>query len=309
MLVASTLAGMVWLQLMAPNLPQAAAYFQSERALGTLDARWHRNVVAHFLSGIPWNNSDNASLGYPELQWITGADPGVMLLIFSLAGLLLAAGAVRLFTRRPAGWLAAIVLLVPALAVYALARINANYLYEWYLIFALPGVCACFALALEWPAQLLDRNRWGRAASVSLCAGLVVAFILFSQPARHWLLTHPLQPIKDAVLTIRPSLDRNDPRQAEILTASVSVHLESYDPHAVDIHDGETLTRLAQKADAQNKPLFVISGNDLALAHQAPDLRNLLFNSPHFEIVTRLPGFDPTLTQTILLYRSGSLPP
>lgn len=309
LLVASTLAGLVWLQLMAPNIPQLAEYLESARAGGSLNARWHMNVAAHFLSGIPWNNSDNAADGYPELLWITGNRPWFTIVLFSLGAVLSLLGALRLASKRPAGWLVAVTLLIPALVVYGMARKNHNYLYEWYLIFALPGLCACAALAVEWPWRRLQRASWGRIVAPLVSGFAVIVFAVFTQPARQWFLSHPLQPIKDAVLAMRPSLDPNDPRQDQILTTSLGVHLESYDPNVLEIGDMANLQRLAQKADATQKPLFVVTGNDLAVAQDYPEMRNLLRDPRYFELVVKLPGLDPTLTQSVWKYRPGTLPP
>jgi hypothetical protein len=307
MLVASVLSGMVWVQLMAPNIPQLAAYFETSRAKGTLSERWHLNAASHFVSGLPWNNSDNGSLGYPELRWITGDNPTVTILIFGIAGLLLLIGLCRLATIRPAGWLLIAILLFPALLVYASAWKNENYLYEWYLIFALPGLCVCVALALDTIVAPLRRLPWGHVAAGALLAVAVGGYAIFSQPARHWLVTHPLQPIKDVVLLIRPSLDPKDPRQGDIITAALNVHLESYDPHVLGVDDLANLKTIAHRADAEDKPLFVVTGNDHAFSVDNPELRNFLRDSRYFEAFQEIKGFDPSLSQKIWLYRSGSL--
>jgi hypothetical protein len=113
--------------------------------------------------------------------------------------------------------------------------------------------------------------------------------------------------MKDVVLIIRPSLDPDDPRQKEILTAALNVHLESYDGHVLPLKDIPHLTELARQADAEKKPFFIVTGNDLAIAYENPELRKFLHDSRYFELFERIRGFDPTLTQTIWLYRSGSL--
>jgi hypothetical protein len=307
LLVASTLSGMVWLQLMAPNIPQLAAYLETERALGALNARWHMNAASHFVSGIPWNNSDNGALGYPELLWITGNNPATTAILFGIAGLLLLIGLCRLAAIRPAGWMLIAILLFPALLVYASAWKNGNYLYEWYLIFALPGLCACVALALDTIVAPLRRFPWGNAAAAALLIASVGGFAIFSQPARLWLVTHPLQPIKDVVLLIRPSLDPDDPRQAEIITAALNVHLESYDGNALGLKDIANLKALALRADAEKKPLFIVTGNNLAISQENPELLKFIGDSRYFEMFQKIRGFDHTLTQTIWLYRSDSL--
>lgn len=310
LLVASGLAGMLYLQLMLPNLPQLTRYLATDRAIGVLDLRWHHNVFAHLATGIPWNNSDDPSAGYPELQWMVELHPWLKVALIIIPAALLFIGLVRLLATRPAGWLAVAVLILPALAVYAVSRANGNYLYEWYVIFVLPGLVACVALGAEWPTRLLDRWPWGRrfAAPALLClAGL--GYAVASQPARAWMLTHPIQPIKDSVLAVRPSLDPSDPRQDDVITVSLGMHLESYDPHIFSAKDIPTLTRIAQEADAANKPLYVITGNDLAIIYDYPELRTFIRDPAHFDAIATLPGYDPTLTHYIWRYRPGALSP
>ncbi len=302
--VASAAAGMVYAQLMAPCLPQLVDYFKTERALGALSPRWHANMGAHLLSGIPWNNSDDASAGYPELRWITGDHAWISALLVVLPALLAAAGLLRLAAKRPAGWLAAVVLILPAIIVYGMSRRNNHYLYEWYVIFILPGLCSCAALALEWPARWLERTP---AAAPAWLAIVAAAFAAFTEPARHWMLSHPLQPMREAVQAIRPSLDPGDPRQKDIMTVSVSVHLESYDARVLSAENVAALTGLSRQADREKKSLYVVTGNDLAVAQDYPEIRNFVHDARYFERVAQLPGFDPTLTQYIWRYKPGTL--
>jgi hypothetical protein len=304
LVVSSALAGMVWIQLMAPNIPQLAGYLKTASSLGVLNARWHLNVASHFLTGLPWNNSDNATLGYPEMLWISGNHPVITALLFGLPAIVLAIGIARLLGRRPAGWLLVAILILPAFGVYVLARKNNNYLYEWYLIFALPGVCAAAAAAADWLTSPLHARPFARPA---VLAGFIAVFALVTQPARAWLVSRPLQPIRDVVLRIRPSLDPADPRQAGILTAALYVHLESYDAHARSAQDIPTVRALAREADASAKPFYVVTGNDLAIAYENPELRLFLQDPRYFELVERIRGFHPTLTQTIWRYRPGTL--
>lgn len=305
--VASLLAGMVWLQLMLPCLPQLASYLRTERALGILDTRWHYNLLAHFASGIPWNNSDNAAAGYPELLWMLQSQPWLKTTLLFLPFLFLLLGIIRLLVSRPAGWIFLVTMLLPALGVYFQARTGGQYLYEWYLIFALPGLAACVATGMDGIVQPLRRARWGRLASPALLALWILVFALSTQPARHWLLTHPLQPMKDSVLAVRPSLDPNDPRQAGILTVAVNIHVDSYDAHVLEAENPDQLAAIACRADTEQKPLYVISGNDLSFAALNPGLRGLVRDPNCFEPIITLPGLDPTLTHSIWRYKPGSL--
>lgn len=309
-LVASTLAGMVWLQLMAPNIPQLVEYLGTDRAKGppgALNARWHMNAASHFLSGIPWNNSDAPGEGYLELKWILGDSQAATVLLFGIAAILFLIGLFRFAQIRPAGWMFITIFILPALLVYASARKNGNYLYEWYLIFALPGLCGTMALAVDTMVSPLRRIRSGNAIATGLLVATVGGYAAFSHPARHWFVTHPLQPIKDVVLLIRPSLDPGDPRQDGILTAALNVHLESYDAHALGVENIPYLKALALRADAEKKPLYIVTGNDHAIRQEKPALIAFIEDGRYFDNFRRIGGYDPTLTQKVWLYRPGSL--
>jgi len=309
LLVASTLAVMIYLQFMLPCLPQLAEYLQSERALGALTTRWHYNMMAHFAAGIPWNNSDNASAGYPELLWMVRNQPWLKYALIIFPSLFFLAGSARLFLARPAGWIAAITMLLPALAVYVQAREGNQYLYEWYLIFALPGLAACTALGLDWSVQPLERWRCGGLAASLLLVLAVFFHALAGQPARHWFLTNPLQPARDSVLGVRPSLDPDDPRQAGIITVSQHAHLRSYDPSALSVASVADLREVARQADAEKKPLFVILGNEPAASFDSPELVRFLREEKNFDLITTWPALDLTLTLTVWRYKSGSIAP
>ena len=47
---------------------------------------------------------------------------------------------------------------------------------------------------------------------------LVLSYGAFSQPFRSWFCTHPVEPVKEAVLAIRGTLDPNDPKHSDRLT-------------------------------------------------------------------------------------------
>ncbi len=156
-LVATTVAGMIYLQLMLPCVPQLINYFETERALGELGLRWHKNMGAHLLAGIPWNNSDIRSAGYQELQWAAEARPYMFLSLRSAALGFFVLGVLRLGLSRPAGWLVLSVLLIPGVLVYIISRSKNHYLYEWYLLFTLSGFVGLAALGLDWLAGITSR--------------------------------------------------------------------------------------------------------------------------------------------------------
>ena len=306
-LVVNIVAGMVYLQLMLPCIPQLIEYFRSARALGVLSERWHRNFGSHFLSGIPWNNSDNPTGGYPELQWTAQAHPVLFSTLVGLTLLLLVIGIARLLISRPrsAYWLILSVLLLPGALVYSVSRSKGHYLYEWYVLFALPGLAALVALGLDGIARRAARFH-GLAAPVVLVLG-VGTFALATQSPRSRLVAGSLQPMRESVLLTRPTLAPFAPGQEDILTAGLNAFPVVYDINVIGLDSAQNLIDLARQADATGQPLFVNYGNQIAAIVDAPELTALVEDDRYFEKTATLRGFDPSLTRFVRRYRPGTL--
>lgn len=301
----SMAAGMVYLQLMLPCVPQLAAYLATGPAGGQLTARWHRNMGSHMLCGIPWNNSDAPEAGHPELQWIAQAHPTVFGAAAVAVIFCLILGCLRLAARKPAGPLLAACFLLPALLVYWVARGNGNYLYEWYLIFALPGLVAFTALGTDAIASLTQK--WHRFAPP---AALVLALALAAwatHTPRRWFLTHSLQPIRESVELTRPSFDPADPRQRKIITVAIGSPARVYDPHTRGASDVENFLAAMREADATGKILYANYGNGWASAVDTPRSHQMIEDDRLFEKIATLTGFDPTLTRFIRRYKPGAI--
>jgi Dolichyl-phosphate-mannose-protein mannosyltransferase len=305
MVVVGTVAGMVYLQLMLPCVPQLIDYFKTERALGELGLRWHRNIGAHLLAGIPWNNSDIPAAGYQELQWSAEAHPSVFFFLRAATAVFLVLGGLRLGFSRPAGWLVLAVLLLPGPLVYLISRAKNHYLYEWYLFFTLSGFVAFAILGIDWLAGVAGRlNRF----ATPLIAGLaILTFFIATQPQRRWLLTHSLQPMRESVLLTRPVLDPYDPRQKSIVTLSITGVPWSYDPNIVVISSVDQLVQHLHEADKSGKTLYVNFANAWTAAASAPRLYAMLEDDRLFEKTARLQGFDPTLTAFVRRYKPGAI--
>ena len=305
LVVASVVALMVYLQLMLPCIPQLLDYLKTERALGELGLRWHRNMGAHLLAGIPWNNSDLPQAGYQELQWIADAHPVLFPLMVAAAAAFLVVGAVRIGLRHPAGWIVLLVLLLPGPTIYLISRTRNHYLYEWYLFFTLSGFVAFFAVGVDWVAEIA--RRVNRYASPLLAALAVSAFFAATQPQRHWLVRHSLQPMRESVLLTRPVLDPYDPRQQSIMTVSLTGVPWSYDPNIIVLSNVEQLVRNLEEADRKGKSLYVNFANAWTASASRPALYAMIEDDRLFEKIASIQGFDPTLTAFVRRYKPGTI--
>jgi len=301
-IVSSTVAGMIFLQLFLPCFPQVGEFMRNVMS-GTLTQRWHHNVYAHFFSGIPWNNSDDRLSGYLELKWLAESQPAFYLLAFAMLLGLLFLGVARLCLRWPVGWMIALIYTLPPLAVYWMAKLQERYLYEWYLIFILPGVVAAVVLALEWPISLWEKLR-GKSRPLPDAVGYlllvpITCFAFLTQPARSFLVGGPLEPMREAVELARGGITPLEPNSNDVYTAALATRVELYDPQVRRPMTLAELLELKAQASSEGKPLYVISGNQWALAAGAPDLVKLLKDPTQFTKVEELRGLDPTLTQFV----------
>ncbi|MEX1118694.1 MAG: glycosyltransferase family 39 protein [Terrimicrobiaceae bacterium] len=305
LIVANLFAGMVYLQLMLPCLPQLKAYLATATSLGVLNDRWNRNLASHFFSGIPWNNSDSAESGALELRWIAEASPWTYQIAFLAVTGCLLFGFVRLLVARPVGWLVGASFVLPGTLVYAFALRNGNYLYEWYLIPALPGLVALVAIGLDGLATPLARwQRW--APPVLLTVG-VLGFGFVTSPARTWLLENSIQPMRESVLSLRPTLDPYDPRQKDVLTGRLNAPPRSYDPNAISVSSMPKFLAALRLADETGLPFHINYGNLPAASVDYPNIYRMIEDDALFEKVTVLRGLDPSLDRHIRRYRHGSL--
>jgi hypothetical protein len=305
LIVVNALAGMLYLQLMLPCVPQLGEYLASSRSQGLLTPRWHNNLYSHFFTGIPWNNSDSASAGLPEFQWIVESEPAFYGVMFALCAALVLLGLIRLARKQPAGWAIAALFVIPGISLYVFARLKGNYLYEWYLIGSLPGLIALLALGLDAATSKLDKLHSCAPPTAILAVILAIGFS--TRDARAWLLEHSIQPMKESVLLIRPTLDPYDPRQTEILTARMHSPVRSYDPNAMPIENVAGFVEMIKLSDQSNRPLYVNYGNLHAASAQNPNLFRMIEDDALFEKVVTLTGFDPSLERHIRKYKPGAI--
>ena len=300
-LVATTLAGMTALQLFLPCVRQLAGHMDDWDAKG-LGWPWVHNVVSRLLTGMPWKLPGGT---LPQTSEMLAQDP--LLLGSFAAGLLvvIVAGVMRCFAAGSAGRVVALVLLVPGPATYLFARLKDTYLFEWYLVFMVPGLMAICALGIyALLAALASRHRMIAVGCAILLLG---AFAISTHRARTRLITGPIQFTRDSVLAIRPTLNPHDPRNRGIVTVATLATPEIYDPNIRRVKSGAELIKLLQEADQSGSSLFINQGYSNVLASETPSLAALIARPEVFERIAVFPGIEPMFDREILRYRPGSL--
>lgn len=301
-LVVTAVAGMAALQMYLPCVGQLLGHLDDWDARG-LGPPWVANVCSRLLTGMPWKVPGGT---LPELAVLLPQHP----IFFGslLAGLLVSVGwgIIRCAGSGLPGAAVTATLLLPGPAMYLFARLKDTFLFEWYLVFMVPGLMAFCALGVCAILAPLARSHPARAVT-AVC--LAVGFFGLATHAARWrLIAQPVQFTRDSVLAIRPTLDPHDPRNRRILTVATLATPEIYDPNIRRVKSGAELVELIQLADREGYPLFINQGYSNILAEETPSLAALVSRRDVFEIVTTFPGIEPMFDREILRYRPGSYP-
>jgi hypothetical protein len=311
-LIGSLAGAMCFLQLYAPCIPQLQLYMKSDRAqAGEMDLAWLKDFGGLGLAGTRWSFPDPANSVVVTLTDILERRHFLwaVLAIFAFA---LVVGLIRL---ARAGGLAtgyALAFATSILFTFIHATLINNFLYHWYLIFALPLLIVFMALGIEQFGGWFIRRSW-RPTGYVAPALLIVLYAILTSPQRHVLRTKPVEPQRESVLETRPELGLTHAVTDPILTFGFAMggsHLmtvPSYDPAASYVSSEADLRELMIRADAEQKPLFAnIAMPALArLAYSEP--MSILDDQNVFSLVNIFYGLEDNVTRYIYRYNPGSI--
>ena len=307
--VVNVASALVLVQVFGPLVPQVLRYTveQHKEKASTSGLVYARNVASHLYLGMPYRVTKRPAPPYPQLYDVDlGALPGSLRAGAVLTLLAVGAGAVRLW--RAGGGLRPLlpILLLPGPLTWLAAWLSRMYLWEWYLLFMLPTWGALFALGVSWPMRAPLPG--ARAAGAALCALVLVAFAVASEPMRAFQRAHPIQPRRESVLLTRAELDPLAPSQRGVLTASFFVAPDTYDPNVVHLDEPADLDALMARADREGLPLYVNIGWADHATRREPELVGRVRQEDLFELVAELPGLKPRFTRLVYRYRGGPGP-
>ncbi len=311
-LVGSVAGAMIFLQLYAPCIPQLLRYIASDRTEGrTMDWNWVRDFCSLSLTGTLW------SFSQPENSIVvTMTDllqrQGWLWGVVGLAAAGVALGFLRLIR---AGWFAgalAVALVTSIALTFSIAKWGGNYLYYWYLIFALPVVIMFMALGIEQFGGWFVRRDW-KFTGLALPAVFLAAYAVLTSPQRHVLRAYPVEAQRESVLRTRPTLTLKREDVDSVLTFGIArggsqmMTVPSYDPGAYYVDNAESLRELMLKADAEDKPLFANIAMPALARIAYPDVMNILDDPSVFQLVKFFDGLEDNVTRYIYQYNRGSV--
>ncbi|MDJ0786214.1 MAG: hypothetical protein QNK05_05365 [Myxococcota bacterium] len=301
----AVMGGLLWVLLMTPNLMQTREYMEHTRGVRDLGKWWIQTVGSHLAAGMTWSQRGRGDGRlYPELVQTATAHPVVVWGMVGVAVVAMLGGALRVARRGgPAAYLPFVMLITPPLT-YGVAFLQQANAYTWYLVFAVPTL----ALLVAWGLEGLLAAARGRlvptlAASAVLAAWLG-AFGFVTEWPRESLRERSWKPGKESVLLTRPSLDPNDPPNAEILTATFCSENLYYDPLATRLEEATELEALMRRADAEGKALYVNAGRLFRQQKYWTEMLALL--EERFEVVDTLYGYEPPWTRRVWRYRGAA---
>lgn len=311
LMVVMMAAGMVFLQLMLPCVPQFVEYLHTTAVQGKLDGRWLSSYFGLLFAGAPWNSSGQATSTYMELHPWAGAHPAKFLALVVTSILLVAYGTRRLLLKGPLQAFVTAALLLTAPVAYVISRVRHQYLFEWYLLFLLPGVIVAAAVGLDGFRQFLTRNfpraHAGAALAWLLIAGAIGSYAAYTEPQRTWLLTRPLQQIRESALVTRPDLNPSAPGNAQVLTASFIGPPQPYDGRIIRFSSIGELNDLMIRADREGKTLFINFGFLGTVHLRFPSTLKILNDPTLFEKTAALQGYEPINDRFVYRYLPGSI--
>lgn len=291
------LAAMCVLQVIAPNLVQAAAFAEgADRLIGRERSPVNADTIAHqwalTATGVDTTEPDvpeRRAGAYPTLADWRRERPWTLPVVFGFLPLLAAAGLARLVGRGGVErWLAlGLAGGVPvALAIDALER---GVWYPRFGIYGLPAVALFATLGAE-ALILLACRPWPRARRAAAAAGLalfVVGFQALVAPETRVLLTRPHAPSREVVQLLRDGLgaDGDTAMRAVFGMIAGDILLTAYEPRLRVAEDAEELAALAAEAGAAGRPLYVAYGRPASNRKRQRDAMRWLGDPSYFEEV------------------------
>lgn len=299
--VAHVAAGAAIAELVLPHVAQIAVYlakYQGEvRGFG---GRLLESTLAHLFAGAPWRSRDPEH--YAELADVAARAP---LLLRAAIGAALAAGAAGVArVLRSGGARAALApaLLLPAPLLYTVAWLRADRFFEWYVVFALPGLAVLVAAGLTWPTEAVHAPRTRTATGTVCAAGFVALFASVTAEPLAALRSRSVVPLRESVLLTRPTLDPRAPENARIVTVSFQRPAYYYDPLFVWLTTREALEARLAESDARGDALFVNIRFGLA-SKRLPELVKMVEEDPRFERIAILHGYVHGNERRVYRYR------
>ena len=304
-LAANLMAAIPTTQMMLPLVPQLLNHLRTApEARQPLKLSWLIETSSNLLVGASWNMSGSLISPYVELATRSAEHPVLFVSLLAVLGFAAIAGILRLARWRwPQGAIVAFTLLIPAVITAGVAKATNQWLFEWYLIYLLPGLIAVVSVGVCGEPHGAFKLPWRIVAAT----GLLLAYAGFSEPVRQRICQKPLDPIKEVVMSMRGTLKPTAESGSERLTASFPGHLSYYDPHVRRLKTAADLQEAMQSSDRAGKPLTVTAYHPWGVVFGSPDLWRLFYESGLFVDFAIHRGMENTSDRVVARYQPGAI--
>ena len=294
-----------------PLYPQMKKYIAA-LAVEPFDmgAAWLRDVFWSFIGGTTWiHGASSAEWQYHDMQLVVAvwgaAGPWV------LATAVLVPFLVGVWTMARQGPLACSVVLCTMAAPvlhFCYARLQRVFLYDWYVIYALPFVAMFWGLGAVAIGRMLGRlvPRWPAIVPATAAVLLVVCAVA-AQPIRAWQTAHPRTPHLESVLVARTHPGDHRSEENRRLVTFAFIHAPMlYDPNLITVRNRAELVLLCRQADREGRGVVGSFPYIHLMEDELPRELQLLRDKRLFGRYVRLGSAETGFDRHVFFYTPGS---
>ena len=304
-----TAAGL--LPLLLPLLPQMKKYIAKLASTPhDIGSAWLRDVFWFFTAGAPWiRSSSYADWKYLDVQLVGDSlGPAGLWTLGAVVVVPFLAGLWRLARTGWTGLAVALCTVAAPCLQFFYAKQQRIFIWEWYVIFALPFVAMFWGLGAAslagWLGRLPPRLPW-----MAPLAGTALVFLyaFTTHPVRAWKSAHAKTPHRESTqLTRANASDYRSEENRHILTFSIANPSTAYDPNLIILKNPAELVLLCRQADRENRPLYGSLGHMHVMRDDHPRELALLQDRRLFGSSTKLGGADAGWDRFVFVYTPGS---
>ncbi len=308
----NALAAAAALPLLLPLVPQMKKYIAKLAATPVVIGQsWLQDVFWFFAGGAPWMRNSADGYRYHDMQLVqlslgTWAlwGIGAIVVLFFLLGLWRFAASGRIALS-----LTLCMLIAPVLQFFY-ARHQQIFIYEWYVIYALPFVAMFWGTGLVAFVQWLSRLLRFPAIAPTAAGAVLVAYAFLVHPVHAWQLANAKTPHLESVLATRPDPgDYRSEKNRRLITFSHNNGNPSYayDPSLLITRSPADIILLCRQADREGRPLMANIGHMHVMDTEYPRERSILHDRRLFGRVEVFPGADYGWNRYVFFYTPGSV--
>jgi Dolichyl-phosphate-mannose-protein mannosyltransferase len=286
LLVANVFAGMLYLQLFLPCVPQIkqamATYPIFRMGVG---AHWLIEAPSYAIFGLAWNDDDPGNPANLTLSRLIAEAPALTSVASFFLVLAGALGVLRL-RRLGGGSILSLGTLLAFGLAFLISAFTRSVLLSWYVIYLVPAVMVMIGCGLAGVTLRLQHRLAGERISALATFFAAFAALGFYGRGLGVVMTHGKGACREAVRTMQA-----EPQSIKVaLTALTNANV--YDPSVISIDGDDELQALMAQAHREHRSLYVTYGHAAEAADTHGPIMTILHDSGTFDLVRSIPGLE-----------------